>query len=170
MSSEREQKQLEDASQALAGRFQDIKTSLRDMKQILEYRHLFNSRLSLKFGPKVWLALICFTFSLLLHFYSHLILKLETDPTLNWHSFLDSYALITGTDTHFHVLLLHLPETDWSCNALEIGINFLSVFFLVELTVPVSVPTVLSKKNLLQCFGFRVLVDKGFAFVSCSQV
>jgi hypothetical protein len=36
MSSEREQKQLEDASQALAGRFQDIKTSLRDMKQILE--------------------------------------------------------------------------------------------------------------------------------------
>jgi hypothetical protein len=53
MSSEREQKQLEDASQALAGRFQDIKTSLRDMKQILEYRHLFNSRLSLKFGPKV---------------------------------------------------------------------------------------------------------------------
>jgi hypothetical protein len=38
MSSEREQKQLEDASQALAGRFQDIKTSLRDMKQITEYR------------------------------------------------------------------------------------------------------------------------------------
>jgi hypothetical protein len=34
MSSEREQKQLEDASQALAGRFQDIKTSLRNMKQI----------------------------------------------------------------------------------------------------------------------------------------
>jgi len=25
-----------------------------------------------------------------------LILKLETDPTLNWHSFLDSYALISG--------------------------------------------------------------------------
>jgi hypothetical protein len=30
MSSEREQKQLEDATQALAGRFQDIKTSLRE--------------------------------------------------------------------------------------------------------------------------------------------
>lgn len=55
MSSEREQKQLEDATQALAGRLHDVKTSL-----------------------------------------SHLILKLETDPTLNWHSFLDSYALITG--------------------------------------------------------------------------
>ena len=25
-----------------------------------------------------------------------LILKVETDPTMNWHSFLDSYALITG--------------------------------------------------------------------------
>ena len=25
-----------------------------------------------------------------------LILKLETDPNLNWHSFLDSYALISG--------------------------------------------------------------------------
>lgn len=25
-----------------------------------------------------------------------LILKLETDPTLNWHSFLDSYALVSG--------------------------------------------------------------------------
>jgi mediator of RNA polymerase II transcription subunit 8 len=25
-----------------------------------------------------------------------LIVKVETDPTLNWHSFLDSYALITG--------------------------------------------------------------------------
>ena len=28
-----------------------------------------------------------------------LILKLETDPTLNWHSFLDSYALISGIAT-----------------------------------------------------------------------
>ena len=27
---------------------------------------------------------------------TQLILKLETDPTLNWHSFLDSYALISG--------------------------------------------------------------------------
>ena len=25
-----------------------------------------------------------------------LIRKMETDPTLNWHSFLDSYALISG--------------------------------------------------------------------------
>ena len=25
-----------------------------------------------------------------------LILKLETDPNLNWHSFLDSYALASG--------------------------------------------------------------------------
>ena len=33
MSSEREQKQLDEASQALAGRFQDIKTSLREQQQ-----------------------------------------------------------------------------------------------------------------------------------------
>ncbi len=102
MSSEREQKQLEDASQALAGRFQDIKTSLRNMKQILEYWHLLKSPPCL-----IWvLSLIgagYFTLNLLLHFNSHLILKLETDPTLNWHSFLDSYALITGTSTYIYL-------------------------------------------------------------------
>ena len=32
-----------------------------------------------------------------MHFFpGGLILKLETDPHLNWHSFLDSYALISG--------------------------------------------------------------------------
>ena len=55
MASEREAKQLETATDALAGRVTDLKSSL-----------------------------------------GQLILKLETDPTLNWQSFLDSYALISG--------------------------------------------------------------------------
>lgn len=55
MSNEREQKQLEAATEALGGRVADVKASL-----------------------------------------GQLIRKMETDPTLNWHSFLDSYALISG--------------------------------------------------------------------------
>ncbi len=56
MSSEREQKQLEDASQALAGRFQDIKTSLRDMKQITE-NTITNTLLDLGLG-QCWASAI----------------------------------------------------------------------------------------------------------------
>merc|ERR1719411_472633 len=55
MASEREQKQLAGATEALSGRLSDLKSSV-----------------------------------------GGLILKLETDPTLNWHSFLDSYALVSG--------------------------------------------------------------------------
>ena len=57
MASEREQKQLETATEAISGRFNDVKASLEQ-----------------------------------------LVRKLENDPTLNWHSFLDSYALISGVN------------------------------------------------------------------------
>jgi hypothetical protein len=45
-------------------------------------------------------------------FFSHLILKLETDPTLNWHSFLDSYALITGS---YLRVVYYVINLDFKC-------------------------------------------------------
>ena len=51
-----------------------------------------------------------------------LIAKLETDPHLNWHSFLDSYALISGEESfffNFHLVNLNQRHA-WGSKGLKL--------------------------------------------------